>query len=252
MDPMNREPTPTRRPVPDTLFGGRLGDAFLLDLEVVDVQAIAPHIRSIGVASTDLVGFEHVPGQDLMIDFSRDGQTVHRRYTIRQADADAGTARLEFELHPGGGVAAEWAATARAGDRLQAVGPRGTVRIDVDARTHVFVADDSAVPAAFAMLESLPEGASATAVLVTPHGAGSRPGPRAGSASLTWTDEPFVADVLDPLEPGAAAYVFGERSLVRRAVQLLGGSAAEKNRIAAKAYWRRDQANMSHGEPMRD
>jgi hypothetical protein len=55
----------TRRPVPDEMFNGRLKGSYLLDLEVVGVDELAPHVRLITMASSDLVGFEHTPGQDL-------------------------------------------------------------------------------------------------------------------------------------------------------------------------------------------
>ncbi|HVM64636.1 MAG TPA: siderophore-interacting protein, partial [Acidimicrobiales bacterium] len=195
------EPIPTRRPVPDELFGGRLRGAYLLDLEVVAAERIAPHVRSITVASSDLVGFAYTPGQDLMIAFPDAGAAVRRRYTVRRADGAAGTADLEFELHAGGGAAARWAAAARVGEHLDGIGPRGTIGTHPGADHHLFVADDSAMPAAFAMIEALGPGSRATAVLVTAHGAESRPGPASTVPStLTWVDEHEVTDVLAGLD----------------------------------------------------
>ena len=239
----------TRRPVPDTFFGGRMRGAYLLDLEVVAVDKLAEHVRSVTVASSDLVGFEYLPGQDLMIEFPGEQRPVHRRYTIRRADPGAGTAVLEMELHAGGGRATTWAARATVGDRLRAMGPRGAITLRSGTSPSVFVGDDSAMPAVFALLDALPPGTAATAVLVTPHGAGSRPAPAPDPmTSIVWADEDRLPEVLGGLSPGARAYVFGERGLVGRAVELLGGPDPE--RIAAKAYWRRDQANAAHGEPL--
>jgi NADPH-dependent ferric siderophore reductase len=48
---------------------------------------------------------------------------------------------------------------------------------------------------------------------------------------------------------GTAAYLFGERQLVRTAEELLIAGGLERDAIASKAYWRRDQPNASHGEP---
>ena len=242
--------TPTRRPVPENLFGGRLNGSYLLTLSVVATEDLAPHVRSVTFASTDLVGFEYVPGQDLMIEFPMADGSLRRRYTIRRADPQAGTATLEFELHDGRGVANEWARGATVGDRLESIGPRGNIGLRADAEHHLFVADDSAMPPVFAMLEALPAEASATAVLVTPHGPESRPGPRQPAASVVWTDEASLSEVLPPLD-GGVAYVFGERSMVKDARQTLG-AAAGADRIAAKAYWRRDQPNAGHGEPRHD
>ncbi len=247
--------TARRRPVPADLFGGRLSDAFLLDLELLAVADLAPHVRTLTVSSPDLVGFSYRPGQDLMIEFPNGERTVRRRYTLRRGDPAAGTADLEFELHDGDGVAARWAAHAEIGSHLDAIGPRGNISIRPDASGHVFVADDSAMPAAFAMLEALPADAAATAILVTPHGPNSRPGPiTAADTTAAWIDDHQLPDAVAALDvkPGTAAYVNAERRLVQRAVELLVGAGIQRDRIASKAYWRDDQPNAAHGEPLQD
>jgi NADPH-dependent ferric siderophore reductase len=248
--------TARRRPVPADLFGGRLSDAYLLDLEIVAVADVAPHVRTLTVSSPDLVGFSYRPGQDLMIEFPNGERTVRRRYTLRRADSAAGTAELEFELHGGDGVAARWAAShAEVGRHLDAIGPRGNISIRPDAPAHLFVADDSAMPAAFAMIEALPSDAAVAAILVTPHGANSRPAPTTVIGTTTmWIDEHHLSDAVASfgIKPGTAAYVNGERRLVQQAVELLIGAGTQRDDIASKAYWRRDQPNAAHGEPLQD
>jgi NADPH-dependent ferric siderophore reductase len=247
---------PTRRPVPDDLFGGRLRGAYLLDLAVVGARALAPHVRCITVASTDLVDFNYAPGQDLMIEFPDGPRSIRRRYTIRRSDPAAGTADLEFELHPGGGAATTWAANANAGDRLNAIGPRGSITLRPDATSHVFVADDSAIPAACALLEALPSTTSATAVFVTPHQPPSRPGAEAkAELRQLWIARPELLGVAIgslALNGGVAAYVNGEAHLVRHATELLVSAGVDQTAIASKAYWRHDQPNAPHGEPSHD
>jgi NADPH-dependent ferric siderophore reductase len=241
----------TRRPVPDHMFGGRLSGSFLLDLEVVEVEDLAAHVRSITVVSSDLVDFEYVAGQDLMLEFLGDAGSVRRRYTIRRADAATGMAQFEVELHDGGGPATSWAAHARVGDRLQAIGPRGAIALS-SAAAHYFVVDDSSMPTAFAMIESLPADSSATALLVTPHGRDSRPGPsRSAHTSLVWMAREELVDSVARLHPiaRAAVYLFGERQLVRTAGEILRSVGVPTDAIASKAYWRIDQANAPHGEP---
>lgn len=163
-------PTPTRRPVPDDLFGGRLRGAYLLDLEVTEVRRIAEHVQLVSVGSTDLLGFQSVPGQDALIEFGDGAGSVRRRYTIRRVDPRTGMVDFEFELHPGGGAAAHWAASGSRGDVLSAIGPRGSIGLRAEAPEHLFVADDSAMPAVFATLEALPAQTRATALLNAPHG----------------------------------------------------------------------------------
>jgi NADPH-dependent ferric siderophore reductase len=172
-----RFPISTRRPVPDDMFGGRLRGSYLLDLEVVGLDEVAPHVRLITMASSDLVGFEYTPGQDLLFEFPDGDRALRRRYTIRRSDPGQGTADFEIEIHDGDGPASRWAAKAELGERLEAIGPRGWISLRPTATSHLFVVDDSAMPAAFALVETLPAGTPAAALLVTSHGAKSRPAP---------------------------------------------------------------------------
>jgi NADPH-dependent ferric siderophore reductase len=245
-------PFSTRRPVPDDMFGGRLKGSYLLDLEVVGVDDVAPHVRLITMASSDLVGFEYTPGQDLLFEFPDGDLTLRRRYTIRRLDPEAGIADFEIELHDGLGPATRWAAKAEPGDHLEAIGPRGGISLRPTATSHLFVVDDSAMPAAFALFEALPAEMPAIALLVTSHGAKARPAPPGAPAtSLLWLDQAEMLEMLSDLHPaaGTAAYLFGERHLVRAAEELLIAVGLDRDVVASKAYWRRDQPNASHGEP---
>jgi NADPH-dependent ferric siderophore reductase len=247
-----RPPVSTRRPVPDDMFGGRLKGSYLLDLEVVGVDEVAPNVRLITMGSSDLVGFEYTPAQDLLFEFPDGDLTVRRRYTIRRLDAGAGIADFEIEMHNGRGPATRWAAKAELGEHLEAIGPRGGISLRPTATSHLFVVDDSAMPAAFALLEALPADTHATALLVTSHGPKSRPAPvGAPASSLVWLDQAEMLEMLSDLHPAAdtAAYLFGERHLVRTAEELLIEGGLNRDAIASKAYWRRDQPNASHGEP---
>jgi NADPH-dependent ferric siderophore reductase len=234
------------------MFGGRLKGSFLLDLEVVGVDEIAPRVRLITVASSDLVGFEYAPGQDLLFEFLDGDRALRRRYTIRRSDPAKGIADFEIEIHDGRGPASDWAAKAELGEHLEAIGPRGGIRLRPTATAHLFVVDDAAMPAAFVMLEALPADTPATALLVVSHGAKSRPAPTSAPAtSLVWLDRTEMPGVLNGLHPaaGTAAYLFGERHLVRTAEELLLAGGLNRDAVATKAYWRRDQPNAGHGEP---
>jgi len=60
-----------------------------------------------------------------------------------------------------------------------------------------------------------------------------------------------MIEMLSGLHPaaGTAAYLLGERHLVRTAQELLVAGGVDRDAVASKAYWRRDQPNASHGEP---
>ncbi|WP_432488574.1 siderophore-interacting protein [Kineococcus sp. SYSU DK018] len=114
-----------------------------------------------------------------------DVRPVMRTYTVRALrPATAGSDAeldVDFVLHGvGGGAAgpaASWAAAARPGDEVALVGPTvpGTGRMwgvewapPAEARTLLLAGDETAVPAVCAVLEQLPAGARAVAVLEVP------------------------------------------------------------------------------------
>ena len=204
------------------------------------------------MASSDLVGFGYTPGQDLLFEFPDGDRALRRRYTIRRSDPGEGIAEFEIEIHDGRGPATRWAAKAELGAHLEAIGPRGGISLRPTATSHLFVVDDSAMPAAFVLLEALPAGTPATALLVTSHGAESRPAPTdAPATSLVWLVQAEMLEMLSDLRlaAGTAAYLFGERHLVRTAEELLVAGGMDRDAVASKPYWRRDQPNASHGEP---
>ena len=61
-----------------------------------------------------------------------------------------------------------WARNAREGDRVDVVGPRGKIPLDPRADWHLFMGDESAMPAILAMTESLPGDADAVLVIEVP------------------------------------------------------------------------------------
>jgi NADPH-dependent ferric siderophore reductase len=247
-----RRPVSTRRPVPDHMFNGRLKGSYLLDLEVIGVDEVTAHLRLITMASSDLVGFEYTPGQDLLFEFPDGDQTLRRRYTIRHLDPVEGTEDFEMEIHDGRGPGTRWAAKAELGEHLEAIGPRGGISLRKTATSHLFVVDDSAIPAAFVLLETLPAETPTTVLLVTSHGAKSRPAPVASpDSTFFWLNRVEMREQLSAMHPaiGTAAYLFGERELVRAAEELLVAGGLDHSVVVSKAYWRRDQPNASHGEP---
>jgi NADPH-dependent ferric siderophore reductase len=245
---------PTRRPVPEELFGGRLKGCYLLDLEVLGVVDRSPRVRTVTFTSPDLIGFTWQPGQDLMLEVPTADRSVRRRYTIRRADPVAGTLDIDVVLH-GTGPFARWATSAAVGDRIDGIGPRGVVTVRADATNHLFVGDESSMAFAFAMVEALPAGTTATVLLTSEAEPPDVAGPEsAAHVELAWVRASDVIDRLRtlPLPDGTVAYLNGERTLVRQAADLLATRGLAPDSIEAKAYWRRDQPNAPHGEPAKD
>src|SRR6185437_659277 len=137
-------------------LASRLPGVSVFDLEVVATESVTPAMRRLRLGGNGLTTVTVDPGQDLMVAVPADGQQYfRRRYTVRRLDRAAGTVDLDVVLH-GDGPGARWAATARPGDRVEAIGPRGKITVVADADWHLFAGDESALPATFAMVESLP------------------------------------------------------------------------------------------------
>jgi NADPH-dependent ferric siderophore reductase len=232
-----------------------------LGLEVVEVTDLTSSMRLIRLGGAELTGFVHAPGQDLMLKLAGDdGRPVSRRYSIRRFDQRAQTIELNVVLH-GDGPAARWAQTVRPGDRLaEVVAPRGKITTDAAASWHLFAGDETAAPAMFNMVESLP--ASATAELIFEVGGPEDelvPEPLAASR-LRWLHRgadqpgegrrllPALAEVRLPEGP-VHAYLAGEGRTVLALRDLLVGRGLAREQISVKAYWRADRPNLDRGEP---
>ncbi|MFD9188979.1 siderophore-interacting protein [Streptomyces phaeochromogenes] len=137
------------------------------------------------------------------IDTPEDVRAVMRSYTLRALRQDANGATTEididFVLHgtePGAatpaGPASRWAADAGSGDRAVLLGPSVAdntairFRPPADADLILIWADETALPAASAILETLPAGTKARVWLEVPH-TGDRVEPTTSAdAEITW------------------------------------------------------------------
>jgi NADPH-dependent ferric siderophore reductase len=243
--------------------GGPLADAALWSLTVAAVDAITDDYRRLTFGGPGLERFAYQPGQDLMLRIpSGAGAVVNRRYTVRAADPAAATIVVDMVVH-GDGPGARWAAGAAPGDSLDAIGPRGAIVVDKAADWHLFVGDETALPGMAAMIESLPPQVPGAMIVELPKRAEGHE-PEVGSDSdvqVTWIErgdaEPGDADRLVAaaahvtLPSGRGrAYVAGEMKVVRAVATALVARGLERDQISTKSYWRRGEANASHGEPL--
>ena len=144
---------------------GPLADASLWHLEVLDTEALSPSMTRLVLTAPDLGGLRYLAGQDLMFRIPRsDGAVTNRRYTIRGFDPVRASVVVDVSLH-GAGPGTDWVREATAGDRIDAIGPRGKVTLREGVDWHLFVADETGMPGALAMIEALPLSARATALL---------------------------------------------------------------------------------------
>lgn len=245
----------------------RLPGVAAYELELVDSIRLTPEMRRLRCRAEGLCDLEYLPGQDLMVAVpGPDGKHFRRRYTIRHLDRAAGRLDLDIVLH-GDGPGARWAATAAPGDRFEAIGPRGKITVVPDREWHLFAADESGLPATFAMLEALPARTRARVYLEVA-------GPREeqplaalerhdSEVQVRWVHRGEVAPghstaLVEELratslpEGTGHAYLAGELKVVAGLRKALQDGGLAKEAISSKPYWRLGVANAAHGEPDRD
>ena len=172
---------------------GPLASTTRLDLKVVDSARLTPHMQRLRLTAPQLDGFGYQPGQDVMLLVAADGnRPVRRRYTIRALDQARQLLTIDVVLH-GDGPGERWVRAARPGDRIEGIAPRGKITASPSADWHLFIGDESALPAIFAMTESLPGDSVATLIIEIPgpddeQELSAAPGP--GSAGCTASARP--------------------------------------------------------------
>ncbi|WP_210508654.1 siderophore-interacting protein [Naasia sp. SYSU D00057] len=131
-----------------------------------------------------------------------------RTYTVRAVRPEQGEVDVDFAAHGDIGPASAWVRRAEVGDELVIVGPDSrsedpTVGIEWkpgSATSLLLVGDETAVPAISAILESLPAGTPATAILEVPCTDDALLLDVPASVSVTWLcrDGAPVGAVLEP------------------------------------------------------
>ncbi len=248
------------------LPGGPLADASLFHLEVAEAGPLTPSMHRVVLTAPEIDGLRYAAGQDLMLRVPLAGdRVVNRRYTIRQSDPTRRTVTLDVSLH-GAGPGTDWIRAAGIGDRIDAIGPRGKITVDPDADWHLFVVDETGLPGALAMIEALPPGSIAVAILEIDSPADELlpASSEAQRVDLRWLHRDGTSVPGDPslvLEAVAAValptglghvYIAAEAGVVRAANGILKGRGLGPDQISGKAYWRRGLPNAEHGEPTRE
>jgi NADPH-dependent ferric siderophore reductase len=246
--------------------GGPLADASLWNLEVIKTGPLTPNIHRVVLRGAGPEELRYKAGQDLMLRVPLpEDRVVNRRYTIRAFDPDKRAVTLDASLH-GTGPGTIWIRSATVGSRIDAIGPRGKITLHDDAAWHLFIADETGLPGALAMIESMRSGSTAIGLFEVDSPAEEQtPAPQsAGDLDLRWihrlghSDPGDSAPLLQALAktdlPSGSghAYVAAETRVSR----LIHGALIERNlspdQISAKAYWRRGLPNAEHGEPTRE
>jgi NADPH-dependent ferric siderophore reductase len=244
-------------------LSGSLAGTRRLNFEVIESSQRSPNMQQIILTAPELATFRYAPGQDVMLLVAAEGKRpIRRRYTIRSLDPDKLLLTLNIVLH-GQGPGERWLRAAQPGDTIEGIGPRGKITTSPTADWHLFMGDESAMPAILAMTESLPDTAEATLVIEVDDpddeeeilaGAATRVtwlhrlGGNAGDPALLSAE---AAEVELPRGAGHV-YLFGEASVVLALREVLGQRGVVADQMSPKAYWGRGRSNAGHGEPARD
>ncbi|MHA5048808.1 siderophore-interacting protein [Streptomyces sp. SD15] len=202
-----------------------------------------------------------------------DVRAVMRSYTLRALRRDPDEIDIDFVLHgvePSTGSEAEtaagpeadtpagpasrWASRAAAGDRVVLLGPaiadNRAIRFRPPADTDLVVlwADETALPAASAILESLPAGTRARAWLEVQHAGDVQELVTAADADITWLvrddGSPMAVDAVRaaqlPLAENPYAWIAGESGCVKEMRRhLVRERGIDRRRVTFVGYWRR-------------
>ena len=182
-----------------------------------------------------------------------DVRAVMRSYTVREQRRDSDEVDIDFALHADGGPACRWAQQAAPGHRVMVLGPaiadNTAVRFRPPEDTDwvLIWADETALPAAAAILEWLPAGTKARVWLEVPHAEDRQDLKTAADARITWLvrDEgaPSALEAVSGAElPEGTGYAWiaGESGSVKALRRhLVRERELDRRRVTFVGYWRR-------------
>ncbi|MER8220011.1 siderophore-interacting protein [Streptomyces sp. NPDC094143] len=194
-----------------------------------------------------------------------DVRAVMRSYTLRALRRDPDEIDIDFALHgiePGAGVqagpASRWAARAAAGDRVLLLGPavadNRAIRFRPPGDTDLVLVwgDETAVPAASAIVESLPAGTRARVWLEVPRAGDIQDLVTEADAEITWLvreregaeGSPMALDALRAARLPSAerpyVWIAGESGCVKELRRhFVRERGIDRRRVTFVGYWRR-------------
>ncbi|MCW4354187.1 siderophore-interacting protein [Hoyosella sp. YIM 151337] len=242
----------------------------LRELEVVRKTPVGSGLVRITFGGSELEGFvSHVPDEHLRLIFpddtgvlnlpERDGlslrwtapRPISREYSVRRFDRDANELDIEFVLHPGG-LASEWAAAVRPGERIHIAGPPGGVVVPDSYDRYLLAGDITALPAIARWLETLPRSARGWAIIEVANDSEEVPLDAPEGVVVQWLHRgdaaPGTTDLLEvavraiDLPAGERVYIWisgeaGSIKPLRRWVRAEAKSARGDHLITG--YWKR-------------
>ncbi|MEU0965503.1 siderophore-interacting protein [Streptomyces sp. NPDC005917] len=184
-------------------------------------------------------------------------RAVMRSYTLRELRRDPDEIDIDFALHgvePGAatpaGPASRWASRAGAGDRVVVLGPavadNRAIRFRPPEDTDLVLiwGDETAVPAATAILESLPAITRVRAWLEVPHAEDVQDVVTPADAEIEWvvggTAEAAIRGARLPSAERPYVWIAGESGRVKELRRhFVGERGVDRRQVTFVGYWRR-------------
>lgn len=169
-----------------------------------------------------------------------------RTFTPRAFDTERLELTLDIVLHESG-AASDWARGARIDDEVAVSGPGRREPIDPEARSHLLVGDESAIPAICQLLESIPPDQRIDVHIEITEPNARIELPPHGAATVTWHDadserapgDAVVAAVSAIDELPDAVWVAGEAAAVQRLrTHLFDERGRSRSSVTARGYWK--------------
>ena len=245
---MASPPAAERPPLTEAEIERRRGR--LWSLRVTGAQDITPRMRRVQLTGDDLAEFQPRPGQEIVLQIPQDGaEPARRHYTIRSFDPASRLIDVDFVIHGDHAPAVRWALEAKPGQAIDVRGPRGRIALGPDADWHLFTGDETTIPAIFGLIEALPQGAKAFALIEIGSDADKLALTTAADVKLSWLSRNgappgpsrLLLDAIErfPLPPGKGhAIIIGETSNVRAQRHTLIERGMTREQIYSEGYWR--------------
>jgi NADPH-dependent ferric siderophore reductase len=227
---------------------------------VARTETLGPHMRRIILIGDDLQDFpSNKESAHIKVVFPQPGQEKPRlgiyfgfkkwirSYTIRAFNNQTKELTVDVAVNDPQGLATDWALNAKAGDYLGIAGPCATKHTNNHADWHLLVADLTALPAAAAILEKLPENALGSAFIQVPTDADKQIIEAPKGIDVNWVINPDLSEnallerveKLEWREGEPALFIAAESSQVLAIKKYVKNKPGYlKKQMYASAYWK--------------
>ncbi len=224
------------------VLGGHELDGFAIESPASSVRLLLPEPQSNELVMVTWTGNQ--------FELPNGSRPPIRTFTPRDFDAERNELTLDIVVHDHG-AATDWARRAAPGDEVAISGPGRSEELNPDARSHLLVGDESALPAIAQLLEWIPADRTIEVHVET----------RGRDAHLELPDHPGATvawhDAADGAEPGDAmveavvsltdladdVWVAGEAAAVQRLRKhLFDERDRDRTNVTARGYWKKGRS----------